>query len=242
MGKPAGAPRECPIIMTGPSVPAIFAGVKTQTRRLVKLPEDAGEVVVDPGGTLFGPGPYLEVFRRDEGGDAPMHPRLYCPYGYPGTRLWVKEAWRTEERASDMVDGIRFAADNAFAPIENTAAAADRWVVASDNGKHGTTWRSPLFMPRWASRLTLELVEVRVQRLQGISDDDARAEGVEPYTPPHGHISPDQRVPGPGFDRCRLGDQPHRLPFADLWDRINGKRAPWSANPYVWALTFRRLP
>jgi hypothetical protein len=97
-------------------------------------------------------------------------------------------------------------------------------------------------MPRAFSRITLEVTEVRVQRLQEISEDDARAEGVEPYTPPHGHISPGQRVPGPGFDGCRLGDQPHRLPFADLWDSINGKRAPWSSNPWVWALTFRRMP
>jgi hypothetical protein len=100
---------------------------------------------------------------------------------------------------------------------------------------------SSLFMPRKESRITLEITNVRVHRIWSITDEDARAEGVTPYTPPHGCVSLDQRVPGPGFSDCRLGDQPYRLPFADLWDKVSGKRAPWEVNPWVWALTFRRV-
>lgn len=122
-----------------------------------------------------------------------------------------------------------------------------------------------MFMRRLFSRITLEITERRVQRLRAISDDDAKAEGVRPYTPPHGALSPEQRVPGPGFDGARIGDQPHRLPFADRWDSINGKRRrrvhtelgergypgmisvieesfSWESNPFVWALTFRVVP
>jgi hypothetical protein len=106
-----------------------------------------------------------------------------------------------------------------------------------------------------------------VQLLHEITDEDAKAEGVEPYTPPHGHVSPQQRVPGPGFDGVCLGDQTHRLPFADLWNKVNSKRrvreymesgdpgytvdrpwrtvidesAAWAANPWVWALTVQKV-
>ena len=92
------------------------------------------------------------------------------------------------------------------------------------------SWRSPIHMPRWASRLTLELTAVRVQRLQEISEADAIAEGVLPC--------PDEPM---------YADEPHEryLPpqfrFGDLWDSINAKRAPWSSNPWVFALTFRKV-
>ncbi len=156
----------------------------------------------------------------------------------PVARVRVLEKWRTYERPADIVDGILFQADGVFVPIENTPAAAERWVDVHKNGIHRDKWRSPWFMPRWAARTQLNVTHARLVRLQDLSEHDAVAEGVEPYTPPHGHTSPEQRVPGPGFDCCRLGDQPHRLPFADLWDELNGKRAPWASNPWVWAYTF----
>jgi hypothetical protein len=157
---------------------------------------------------------------------------LPSPYGSPGDLLWVRETWSHD---ASSLDECRSAFDCCSVPGYGPYYKATE--VAPDTLR----WISPLFMPRWASRITLELTDVRVQRVQEISDDDARAEGVTPYTPPHGHVSPDQRVPGPGFDRARLGDQPHRLPFADAWDKINAAKAPWSDNPYVWALTFRRI-
>lgn len=187
-----------------------------------------------------------------------------CPYGEPGDRLWVRENWRTEVFVGDtsdvrqpgwvevdgyadwyweatlrrhVVDGYRYAADNAFIRVKNTQDAADRWAAVYRDGKHGTRWRPSIYMPRWASRITLEVTSIRKELLQDITDGDAQAEGVSPYE----SISPEQRIPGTGFDDCRLGDQPHRLPFADLWDVINGKRAPWDSNPLVWAVTFKRI-
>lgn len=248
---PNAAPRSRPIIMTGPSVPAISAGVKTQTRRLVKLPDGHGGVVIEPGGAIFGPGPYLKVYRGDPSDGALMQPRLRCPYGYPGDRLVVLETWRTEERASDSVDGIRFAADDAFVPIENSREAADRWIAVHDNGRYGTRWRSPIHMPRWASRLTLELVEVRAQRLQEISEADALAEGMRPGDAGDADLGGTARG---AFHRrwdelnghrrrreyLQLGDP--RAARGRPWRTVIDESASWAANPWIWALTFRRLP
>jgi hypothetical protein len=125
-----------------------------------------------------------------DGDDSAESNEVKCRHGVVGDQLWVRETW-SHDACSVPGFGPYYKADYKAAEV---APATLRWI-------------SPLFMPRWASRITLELTDVRVQRVQQISDDDAKAEGVEPYTPPHGHISPDQRVPGPGFDRVRLGDQ-----------------------------------
>jgi len=194
-----------------------------------------------------------------------------CPYGRPGDRLWVRETFNIVHVSIDPETG--YGDDVQAAPnIPNDDRGgwwSRVWRATDEQSDYhrndrGFGWRPGIHMPRWASRITLEITEVRVQLLQEISEDDARAEGVVPYTPPHGHISPDQRVPGPGFDDCRLGDQPHRLSFADLWDQINGKATPmldddgdpvlddnerpimhapksWASNPWCWAITFSRI-
>lgn len=214
--------KERPILFSSPMVLAILEGRKTQTRRIMNLIE------FQPC-TASGDGWDWDF--RDRRGRWNSYTTKQLveskrnPYGTPGDRLWVRETWGRCDR-----DRVIYRADDIDA-----LAKERNWVS-------WPTWRPSIFMPRWASRITLEVTEVRVQRLHEISEEDAKAEGVTPYTPPDGHISLDQRVPGPGFDRCRLGDQPHRLPFADLWDTINGKRAPWSSNPWVWAISFRRVP
>jgi hypothetical protein len=255
------------MIFTAESVRGLLDGTKTQTRRLMNpQPEHLQEHTWN--GKLIYEGEnrtwcwkqhtfenlWDEYIREDD------RKRLaaLCPYGTHSGRIWCKEAWSHD--ASDL-EMCRTAFDCCSVP------GYGPYCRATETAPDTLHWRSPLYMPRWASRLTLEIVGVRVQRVQEISDDDARAEGVKPCTPPHGHISPDQCVPGPGFDRARLGDQPHRLPFADRWDAINGKRrrreflkpgdrgygrrqwrtvvdtsASWEANPFVWTLTVRRLP
>lgn len=250
-----------PILFSAPMVRAILSGAKTQTRRIVTTREPLefvggrGEEADPSKWGWFFDGPdhhgYMVLGRGHDERYNHGSISIPCPYGAPGDRLWVRE------------EHYRFGHWEAVTGAkERTRTGRQRWRFVADSpeiryeapsefrkGRHHKDpatpeWHKRLarFMPRGASRITLEVTEVRVQRLQEISDADACAEGVEPYTPPHGHISPDQRVPGPGFDRCRLGDQPHRLPFADLWDHINGKRAPWSSNPWVWCLTFRRVP
>jgi hypothetical protein len=94
-------------------------------------------------------------------------------------------------------------------------------------------------MPRWASRIDLELTAVRVERVQEISEEDARAEGVDYYVPGEGFVGPLGLETDPGF----IGQGSYRMGLEILWDEINGKRpgCSWEANPWVWCLSFRRL-
>lgn len=153
--------------------------------------------------------------------------RLFPRYEV-GDRLWVREAWRPEERAADGVDGIRFRADDAFVPIENSREAADRWVDQYDRPGMKDRWRPSIHIPRWASRVTLDVSGVRVERLQEITEADAKAEGADPWALP---IDVMQNTPG---------DRAYRTAFRYLWDSVNGHRsaARWSANPWVWVITF----
>lgn len=230
--------KERGIIMTAESVRAILAGSKTQTRRLLTpRPEHLqhhewrGQVVYEGENRMWcwRGHTFDNIWDFGERNEDRKQLAKLCPLGAVGDQLWVKESFT-------LITGngirVHYRADGEPTDREGRE-------LPTEPGPR--RWMSPLFMPRNLSRITLEVTEVRVQRLQEISDDDAQAEGVTPYTPPHGHVSPGQRVPGPGFDRCRLGDQPHRLPYADRWDEINGKKHPWSANPWVWALTFRRV-
>ena len=96
-------------------------------------------------------------------------------------------------------------------------------------------WKRPLYMRRSESRITLEIVSVRVERVQDISEEDARAEGVPRDTEPCDHVRQSCADIG-----C-MG-RTHRASFASIWEAINGKRAPWTVNPFVWVLGFRRVP
>jgi hypothetical protein len=138
-----------------------------------------------------------------------------------GDRLWVREIWRTHERESDSVDGIVYKADGAFLRIENTIAAADAWVTAHNNGKHGTAYRSPRFMPRWASRITLAVTNVRTELLHRLTEEDAEAEGVEVY----------HSKTGAALEMSAIEV------YARAWDKLHGEGA-WKTNPLVHAITF----
>lgn len=134
-----------------------------------------------------------------------------CPHGVVGDRLWVREQFATD--VPGCAGGISYRADHQD--------------PRGDGPAHPMRWLPPIFMPRTAARLILDVADVRVQRLQDISEDDARAEGVEaaPF--------------------CRAGrpdGMEHVESFEDLWDSINATRASWKSNPWVWAVTFRRLP
>jgi hypothetical protein len=156
------------------------------------------------------------------------------PFG--GQTLWVRETWRTHELESDGTDGILFAADDAFRPIEPTMAAATAWVVTHDNDKHGDRWRSPIHMPRWASRITLNVIQVRLERLQAITEADAKAEGVRPFFERFPEIGRDQRITSGELAR----DGEYRASYAVSWDEINADRATWRSNPFIWTVSFTR--
>lgn len=218
---------------------AILAGKKTQTRRIIDgAPRGAGFVdyavpakcgsgcphTGHDGYALFFEGP--TVFSRGLGS-------VKCRHGVAGDQLWVRERWKTMERPSDGTDGVLFAADQAFVPIASTSKAADAWVEAHDNDRHGNKWRSPLFLPRWASRIQLEIEGVRVERLCDITEADAIAEGME-HAPP--------------FPREEEGDcwstrkDINRARFEYLWCELHGWNPnAWSANPWVFVLTFKRV-
>jgi hypothetical protein len=131
-----------------------------------------------------------------------------CPYGEPGSLLWVRE------RASSYWNTWHYFADG-----------PEKW---GRDVSEKTFSRPSIHMPRCASRITLEITDVRVQRLQDISDEDAIAEGIEGVTTELQLIT---RSP------LQMGHA-ERVAFAGLWDHVNGAGA-WAANPYVWALTFK---
>lgn len=220
-----------PISLTDQAVRAVLNRTKTQFRRPITEPI----AILD----RYGPGWFANGYAvsREIAGGLFTTP-LSAPYGAPGDRLWVRETWCLADPESfDPMDG------RPQGPPWPTGNRQFAWYKASDSGVEHTAndnrspWVSPIRMPRWASRLMLEITDLRVQRVQDISEDDARAEGIETFD----CISPEQRVPGPGFDHCRLGDQPHRLLFADHWDRTHGKNALWDKNPWIWAYTFKTL-
>lgn len=205
---------EKPILFSSEMVRAILEGRKSQTRRVIRLP---------------GFGPCHEggwEFRDSKGRWQVYAPAALvagkCPYGRLGDRLWVRETWRAEELDEFGEDGIRYQADNHFKMIENTREAADLWGEAH---RAGNPWRPSIYMPRWASRITLEITGVRVQKLRQITNDDACAEGVESIG---------------WLGNSDLRD--FRTPYGQLWDKINKKRGfGWDVNPWVWVIEFRRV-
>lgn len=218
MTEPATAVREKPIIFSGAMVRAILSGAKTQTRRVVK--------------PTIGPDAYWSKWEgecwRASGiiGDIPIPWRskiLYSPHGDAGDRLWVREAWQAYEPQTRRFGGnssLAGAQMRAYArpPIKGESIIEYR----ADRPGSACGWRSSLHMPRWASRLTLRITAIRVERLSDISNDDARAEGVDAIPDAPAALS-------------------HRTAFAGLWDKINGKTFPWAANPWVWCVSFERV-
>lgn len=232
------AVRERPILFQGAMIRALLAGLKTQTRRAVQ----------DQLGLLPSPAtvrPHHDGTTRITAYWGAVH--RVCPYGQPGDRLWVRETCRAEE-LPDGADGVRYLADDHFRPIEDAKGAADQWVAlhhyrgGNGGGRLGLVVPG-IHMPRWASRITLEITEVRVERLQDINEADAKAEGSDPLH----WVDPIDPVDRTAFDLIDwpLKEQanPHRNGYAMLWESINGRRPglSWDANPWVWAVSFRRI-
>jgi hypothetical protein len=155
------------------------------------------------------------VLRRQPAGAWATPGRRACPYGVPGDRLWVRETW-----AGPVLDIINGDLGERFL----YRASDSDW---KDCRGRSARWRPSIHMPRSASRLLLEITDLRVQRLQDITEEDARAEGVAAH------------LESALWDGC--GEIGYRAHFKDLWDRINSKRGPWESDPWVWVLNFRRM-
>lgn len=196
-----------PILFSSPMVRAILEGRKTQTRRIVKAKDsDSSRCITLPmlmknvnewrlqDGRWFGIDGYDTLVFCD------------CPYGQVGDRLWVRETWR-ECGSGQRQDG----------QIPSTPVP----VVYTADGDADGPWRPSIFMPKWASRITLEITELRVERLNVISSADAEDEGVTLF----------------GKDN-RVGEETlYQAGFRELWETINGKGS-WAANPWVWVVEF----
>lgn len=194
-------------------VRAVISGAKTQTRRIASTRQCVlGEEFPGPRGSDGFSRAYLMHRASDRAGMLAL-----CPYGQPGDRLWVREAWRT------VADADRL-------PPRNLTTAHRIWHEADEPHQPGAgKYRPPMFMPRWASRVTLALTGVRIERLQDISEADAMAEGSRSWA-----LEQDTPVKD-----IAAGET--RLIFRQLWEQINGPDS-WDANPWVWVVEFRRLP
>ena len=228
--------KERPILFNGPMVRAILEGRKTQTRRVMKPQIDLSEWPLKPG-TLekekewrymprVADWHHIEenmwgLFNKGDRPSAVPYTGVKCPFGQPGARLWVREThyFHSDESISfraDKVDGVLW-----------SSPQADGLERELDIPK----WRPSIHMPRWASRITLEVVSVRVERVQEISEYDATSEGI---------------TPAPGCYDTFLDDAGKSISaenkFRLLWDSINAKRGlGWDANPWVWVIEFKMM-
>lgn len=217
--------KERPILFSAAMIRAIIDGRKTQTRRVIKPVQSTPRVAP------LRMEPWLidgEQEEDDNGlplwaGHHPDYPTEWkwfsCPYGQPGDRLWVRETWaRVPATAYRASEGVQQTID----PNDPDDAAIYR--AGWDRSAPGVRWRPSIHMPHWASRLTLEITDVKVERVQDISMYDAMDEGVE-TTP-------------------ALFEKGSHLvgAFAHLWDEINSKRGySWASNPFVWVVEFKKL-
>ena len=208
------------LLMNGPMVRSTLADLKTQTRRtrgmaVVNENPDAWELVESfPGCVAFLCGQEIITVKS--------------PYGVPGDRLWVREAWRT------------IAENDHVRPRDLEHEHSPIWYEATEiSGIHADCGfgklRPSMFMPRWASRLTLEVVSVRPERLQYITEEDAIAEGIRRMKDGSGVF-----VGGEGPGRLVTPWATAREAFFDLWESINGPGS-WATDPWVWRVEFKVL-
>lgn len=200
---------EKPILFKADMVRAILDGRKTQTRRILKVQPDEYAVMAGPGTCELVHDSSEEMFNSEQ---------LACPYGHPCDRLWVRETWRHLDGGAvyDAAGGIV----DSFEP--------ETIYRASKPNSYGP-WRPSIHMPRWASRIQLEITGIRVERLQDISEEDAIAEGIEVDECGHAIRKDDQVAWGSA-----------KGAYAELWESINGPGS-WDVNPWVWVIEFRRI-
>ena len=221
-----------PILFSAPMVTAILDGRKTQTRRVIKKPP----LTLKYAGVVS-----LSTCKADEGKHAFMDKiplankimRIKSPYGAAGTRLWVRETWTISQKTKDgyMVN-YREDWDKgpglAFSKVVKRADMTEAQIKQAERFfNKPVAWHPSIHMPRWASRLTLLVANVRVERLNDISGQDAKAEGCPPYI-------------GVTLNGPSMGNDTYTW-FAELWDSINAARGfGWAENPWVWVVDFIR--
>lgn len=227
--------RERPILFAGPMVRAILNGEKTVTRRVMKPQPTPSNM----GGHSW-PCPIHQTMLHVEqelqngegiwGGLADSA----CPHGAPGDRLWVRETFAT--LSAGQYEPVK----PAYGYGQEVRFAATDPLADCDVGVRGYPWRPSIHMPRWASRILLEITAVRVERLQDISDDQARAEGLRWHSlyRQWGGVE-SHPASRPECPQWRWYEDPITA-FRQLWESINGAES-WAANPWVWVVEFKRI-
>lgn len=219
--------QEKPLNLIAPEIKAILEGRKTQLRRVMKpqpvqsLPHTKKMSGGDGTWEMHHPAGWRwrDGFVADEaGGVAEL--RHNCPFGLPGERFWVREAWGLCAKF-DSTDWYRGPMPGTADDILGRGLAVEYKADWASKSEHAF-WRSPLVMPRWASRLILQITDVRVERLQATSVLDAIAEGaIDPSNGWDGNVT---------YPISR---------FRTLWDECN-KNTPWETNPWVWVIYFKK--
>ena len=227
-----------PILFSAPMVRAILAEAKTMTRRVAKNipPETSFFQPLKPGTRDAGKPVQFEAM-KEWYEDGKVLDLIGCPYGKPGDRLWVRETWYADDYRLDRAP---------FRKKPDDFDMAAQMCYHAD-GEHPTEdgvpcpWKPSIHMPRWASRITLEITGVRVERLKNISEKDAMAEGISEV-----RFRPDDGFPlclgymvGPDDGKTVLQTSAAKA-FSMLWESINGTGS-WEANPWVWCVSFKRV-
>lgn len=223
--------KERPILFSAPMVLALLAGRKSQTRRLVKPPPWADRNY-QPGAPMWTHDKLSGFFAEHVFGHC-LASIAGCPHGAVGDRLWVREAWlqwACPRHDEGQAPGTRCDCDDP----KSIRYQADH-PEGTDREIHSVRWRPSIHMPRWVSRITLELTEVRVERLQDISEEDARAEGCP------GHDVEPIAEGGTIYSMKGRSSAPSPLAhFRILWESLHGPDS-WALNPWLWVLSFRRV-
>lgn len=225
--------KERPILFSGPMIRAILDGRKTVTRRPVKggqIPRldypghDEPWVAVGQQHRRYG---FVVYGRTEEACAAKLGEFGACPYGRRGERLWVRETWLEDPEDDGSWGYTQYMGckGSSLSDIPKRFQKPDHCIFRASWNGSDLRWRPSIHMPRWASRILLEITDVRVERLQDISEEQAIAEGVKSC---ERDIDPD----GNDFSPVEL--------FGGLWTSINGAES-WAANPWVWVVEFKRV-
>lgn len=224
----SGGVKERPILFSAPMVRALLDGSKTQTRRIIKHNGASG---------------FSVDFQKTQTFQDKLTPR--CPHGQPGDRLWVRETWGVvsntwdgdgnladwiPDRPATAIHEMRFGQGYYSGHAIYAADGSYEWAGDDDGGgEPRSAWHPSIHMPRAAGRILLEIVSVRVERLNDCSEADARAEGAAGY---------EEGVDAPPPDDDAVWS--YQASYRRLWESINGAGS-WSANPWVWVIEFKRV-
>jgi hypothetical protein len=231
-------PKERPILFASHLVPKLLDGSKTVTRRpfneVMQREQRGASRNYSGGWTRDSAGRWW----TNESGVA-LGP-FYCPFGRIGERLWVRETWKYygRDRGEGPEGGIQYRGDLAHRTFEEFANPV---AVAKDFERKWTQgfvnqWRPSIHMPKWASRLTLEITDVSVERLQDITEEDAQREGVQP------RFEIDAATFIHGKHEDIVNRTTHRIGFKHSWDALyKSKGYGWDSNCWCWVIRFRKL-